>query len=256
MRRRSFHILRESSIHGAAGDFLFAAECFAAGVAVLALPAGPVQPWYADAVADFQIGHPLAQRRHDAGDLVPSDQRHLRDRPQHVPIAFGQMQIGVAHATRFHFDQHFACRGYRRFHLLDDDGSCEFAQQSGSHAMVLPPSITMVCPVIHWPARDARNTAAPAMSSGSPKRRSAVRSSDPFRNSGSSHNARAKSVFTNPGAIQFTRILSGPHSTAKFLASCISGAFKNAKNPKISFPFNPPMLDTIMMLPSRRAAIS
>src|SRR5581483_384405 len=39
------------------------------------------------------------------------------------------------------------------------------------HAMVTPPSITMACPVMNAPAFEARNTAAPAISSGSPQRR-------------------------------------------------------------------------------------
>src|SRR3546814_13590458 len=37
---------------------------------------------------------------------------------------------------------------------------------------VLPPSMTIVCPVVKPPARLARKTAAPAISSGSPMRRS------------------------------------------------------------------------------------
>lgn len=35
----------------------------------------------------------------------------------------------------------------------------------------VPPSIAMCCPVIHAPAGEARKTAAPAISSGSPNRR-------------------------------------------------------------------------------------
>ena len=36
--------------------------------------------------------------------------------------------------------------------------------------------------------------------------------------------AEAKSVLIKPGAMQFTRMLSGPHSTARLRASCMSAA--------------------------------
>ena len=52
-------------------------------------------------------------------------------------------------------------------------------------------------------ASDARNSAAPAMSSGTPMRRSGWRAATPA--SSGSQSARANSVFTRPGAIAFTR---------------------------------------------------
>src|ERR1041385_7346397 len=50
-----------------------------------------------------------------------------------------------------------------------------------------PPSTTTACPVIHAAAFEARNTAAPAMSSGSPRRRSGVPLLERFSASGVSH---------------------------------------------------------------------
>src|SRR5207342_3168553 len=70
-----------------------------------------------------------------------------------------------------------------------------------------PPSTMIDCPVIHAPARLARNTAAPAMSSGSPRRRSGVPDDARRSPSGVSQRALANSVLTRPGAIQLTRTL-------------------------------------------------
>ena len=44
--------------------------------------------------------------------------------------------------------------------------------------------------------------------------------------SGFSHSARAKSVFTRPGAMQLTRTFFGPHSTARLRASAKSAALE------------------------------
>ena len=67
-------------------------------------------------------------------------------------------------------------------------------------------------PVIHDAPGPARKRAALAMSSGSPRRRkgSPAATSSPA----GSHNARAKSVRTSPGAMAFTRT-PGPSSTAR-----------------------------------------
>src|SRR5271156_4199368 len=94
--------------------------------------------------------------------------------------------------------------------------------------IVAPPSITMVWPVVKVPALEARNTAAPAISSGSPIRNSGERAVDAFSVSGFSHSARAKSVLIRPGAMQFTRILYWPYSQARLRASCMSAALEIA----------------------------
>src|ERR1700723_2031024 len=97
-----------------------------------------------------------------------------------------------------------------------------------SQLIVAPPSITMVWPVVNVPAREARNKAAPAISSGSPIRSSGVRAVDAFSVSGFSQSARAKSVLIRPGAIKFTGVLGLPYSAARLRASCISAAFEIA----------------------------
>src|SRR5271165_1384182 len=93
-------------------------------------------------------------------------------------------------------------------------------------AIVTPPSTTIACPVMKEPAFEARNTAAPAISSGSPMRRSGVVAVTAFSVSAFSHKARAKSVLTRPGAMQLTRTLCGPNSTARLRASWKSAALE------------------------------
>src|SRR6476619_5232170 len=94
--------------------------------------------------------------------------------------------------------------------------------------IVAPPSMTMVCPVMKVPAAEPKNTAAPAISSGSPMRSSGERAVEAFSVSGLSHSALAKSVLIRPGAMQFTRILYLPYSQARLRASCMSAALEIA----------------------------
>src|SRR5271156_3142712 len=128
-----------------------------------------------------------------------------------------------------------ATRRERVCDLLDDQrfGAADGAAEHGFHSrspldqvMVAPPSMTMAWPVMKAPARDAKNTAAPAISSGSPMRPSGVRSLVAFKVCGFSHRARAKSVLTRPGAMQLTRMLSGPNSSARLRASWKSAALE------------------------------
>src|SRR6185503_8578011 len=93
-------------------------------------------------------------------------------------------------------------------------------------AVVTPPSTTVVWPVMNVDASDARYATAPAISSGSPMRRSGVEAVRRLRFSGSSHNALAKSVFTRPGATQLTRTPFGPHSPARLRHSAKSAALE------------------------------
>src|SRR5437899_2562612 len=69
---------------------------------------------------------------------------------------------------------------------------------------------------------------------------------------GSCQRARAKSVRTRPGAMQLTRTLRGPHSTARLRASCMSAAFETAYIPSFSEPRSPAILETRIALPFPR----
>ena len=67
------------------------------------------------------------------------------------------------------------------------------------HTTVTPPSATMTWPVMNAAASEARNTAMPPMSRGTPSRRSGVCASRALRRVSSSHSALAKSVLIRPG---------------------------------------------------------
>src|SRR4051812_29891117 len=77
----------------------------------------------------------------------------------------------------------------------------------------------MAWPVTKVEASLARNTAAPAISWGSPMRCKGVWAVTAFRVSGFSHKALAKSVRMRPGAMQLTRTWCGPNSAARMRAS-------------------------------------
>src|SRR6185369_158791 len=83
------------------------------------------------------------------------------------------------------------------------------------HTMVTPPSATITCPVMNAAASEARNTAMPPISRGTPRRLSGVFSSRSLRRLSSSHRALAKSVLMSPGAMALTRTFFGPHSVAR-----------------------------------------
>src|SRR4051812_28953278 len=111
---------------------------------------------------------------------------------------------------------------------LDADGRDKPGHERTPQLIVAPPSITMLCPVMKFPAAEPRNTAAPAISSGVPMRKSGEREVEALRFSGLSHNALAKSVLIRPGAMQLTRMLCLPYSQARLRASCMSAAFEIA----------------------------
>src|SRR5215207_503279 len=75
----------------------------------------------------------------------------------------------------------------------------------GHQEIVTPPSATITWPVMKLAAGEARKAATPPISSGVPIRRSGVRRLRRSSARSSSHNARAKSVLTSPGATQLTR---------------------------------------------------
>src|SRR5581483_11263941 len=85
----------------------------------------------------------------------------------------------------------------------------------GFQRMLTPPSATMHWPVMNAAASDARNTAMPAISRGSPSRLSGVAAMRSARRVSSSQSARAKSVLIRPGAMALTRTFFGPHSAAR-----------------------------------------
>ena len=79
-----------------------AAQGFAPRVAVFACAAGFVHPRDADAVTHFECGNAFAELFHDADAFMPQHHAFF-----HAVIARCNVQIGVAHAAVFDFDQSF-----------------------------------------------------------------------------------------------------------------------------------------------------
>src|SRR3954469_292460 len=111
MSGRRFDVFRVAAIHGYAGNFLLYAEILITFTAEFAFTAGPVNPGHADAVANFQVAYAWSNFSHFAGNLMPHDERQLGDTGELFPVAFSNVQIRMANAAGFHFDQHFAFAG-------------------------------------------------------------------------------------------------------------------------------------------------
>ena len=86
--------------------------------------------------------------------------------------------------------------------------------------------MTRVWPLTNVPASDARKTAAPPISSGSPILLRGQVAVDCLRISGFSHSALAKCVLNNHGAMALVLTFCGPNSAARFFTSMMSAAFE------------------------------
>ncbi len=97
---------------------------------------------------------------------------------------------------------------------LADPASLRPVNRPPTSPQSAPPSTASTLPVTKLEASEARNTAAPATSSGSATRPRALAAVKRRRSSGSSTSTREKSVRTSPGAMALTRIPRGPSSRA------------------------------------------
>ena len=108
------NIFGKAAIHGIAGIKLLATQCFPAGNAVMAMPAGGMQPRHTNTVALLDGCHAFANFGNDADTFMAGDKGRVRlDRP----VAFGGVKVGVTHARCLDLDQNFPwCDlGYRDF---------------------------------------------------------------------------------------------------------------------------------------------
>ena len=126
------HIVGEPAIDRIAGVELAFAQRLPAAEAVHAMAAGSVEPGHADPVAFLHMGDALAHGRNETHAFVARNEGRFG---LHRPVAFGGMQIGVAHArgldghldhTRLHF---------RNRHFLDPQRFAEGADDGGFHAL-------------------------------------------------------------------------------------------------------------------------
>ena len=113
-----------------AGLVLVLAHRFPAGLAIFATHAGIMQPRDPDSVPQFEIGHVRAEASDDADDLVA---RRERQRGFCRPVAFGRMQVGVAHAAGHHLDQNLSL-------VRNGNGYVLYDQRFDRTGAPLPPS--------------------------------------------------------------------------------------------------------------------
>src|ERR1700674_5136717 len=130
---RRLHKFGVATVNGDTCDLLPAAQVFVSFAAKFALPAAPVNPGHADAIADLQIVHCRAFFHYVTGNFVAENQRFLHDSRQLCPISIRHVQVGMAGTTGFHLDQNFICFGMRAFHFLDLERLLEIVQDSGFH---------------------------------------------------------------------------------------------------------------------------
>ena len=129
-RSRGDDVFGETAVHAVAGVVLMLAQRFPSGLAVFAGKAGIMQPRYADRIADFQVGHSRSECRDNAGSLMAGNEGWNW---LYRPIAGCRMQIGVADAARFHFDQNFARTRLWHRNILNRKGLAELCDDGGFH---------------------------------------------------------------------------------------------------------------------------
>ena len=99
---------------------------------MLAMAAGGVEPWHADAIAFLYVLHAAADTRDEADALMAWNERRGR---LHRPVAFGRMQVSVADTGRNHFHLDFARVGFWYWHLAAFQGGTEFRDNGSAHRL-------------------------------------------------------------------------------------------------------------------------
>jgi hypothetical protein len=67
-----------------------------------------MDPGHADAVADLHAVHSRAGLNNSTDHFVPEDQRLLDNPSELRPVTVRDVQVGMAYAANFNFDQNFA----------------------------------------------------------------------------------------------------------------------------------------------------
>jgi hypothetical protein len=92
-----------------------------------------MNPRHANVVADLQILNRSIFFDNPADNLMPEDERLLHDAPQLLPISIGHVQIRMADAAGFHFDENFAGAGLGPRDILDHERFLEFVEDRSLH---------------------------------------------------------------------------------------------------------------------------
>jgi hypothetical protein len=104
------------------------AEVLISFQAEFTLAARPVHPRNSGSISNLQIADVSALFDHAPRNFVAEDERSLYDCRQLAPISVRYMQVGMAHAAGFHFDQDIARLQLRARDFFDYQGLLEFMQ--------------------------------------------------------------------------------------------------------------------------------
>src|SRR4029077_5126671 len=118
-------------IHRNPGYLLLGTEVLIAFQAEFTLAARPVHPRNSSSISNLQFARVSALFDHAPGNFVAEYERSLYDWRQLTPISVGYMQVGMAHAAGFHFDQDIARLQLRSRDFFEYQGLLEFMQNGG-----------------------------------------------------------------------------------------------------------------------------
>src|SRR5262245_61507178 len=102
------------------------AEILVAGMAEAALAARVAEPWDADAIADREVRHAVADDLHRADNLMARDDWHVRRRQ----LAVDDVEVGAADAAGPNADENLARQRHRNIAVVWLDTACSSSRQS------------------------------------------------------------------------------------------------------------------------------
>ncbi len=123
-------VFGKTAVLRVAAEFSFGTNGLPRSEAILAMAASRIEPWHADTFPFPDTGDSGAQRNHDADTLVTGDKRHGR---LQRPVATSSVQIGVAYAAGFGFDQDLARPRRGNIPFAQYQGFAESLDDGGEH---------------------------------------------------------------------------------------------------------------------------
>mmetsp|Transcript_19697 Transcript_19697/g.43690 ORF Transcript_19697/g.43690 Transcript_19697/m.43690 type:complete len:292 (+) Transcript_19697:338-1213(+) len=130
VRRLSDGVLCEATVCNKASLMLLPTNGLPTGKAIVAAPAGVVQPSVPHTVPDLQILHAITQLHNHTSALVARNNRQGR---LHTPVTITHMQIRVAHTRSDHLDQHLPGTRLRDGHGLHRHGFVKLLDHRSLH---------------------------------------------------------------------------------------------------------------------------
>jgi hypothetical protein len=130
---RRLYEFRVAAINAHPRDLLLRAEVFVSFTAHLTLATAPKNPRHANPVANFVIANRRAFLDDTPGNFVPEDQRFLDDLCELRPVTVSNVEIGMANAARFDFDENFIRAWNGTLDFFESERSLKIVQDCGFH---------------------------------------------------------------------------------------------------------------------------